>query len=708
MGLTGAALLVTGTTLTPLGATLLVLAMATMAAERWTGPAVGPQGLRRRYLALAERVERLDEMALTLRESEEIHRSLVDTFGDLVVHRDAKGRVRFANAAFRRLFGADGAELPEVLREALAQASDAEDENGVKLRTISLETASGPRTFAWVDVPARDPRTGAPTTRSLARDITEHREALAELAADRDRAEARNAARSRFLATAAHEIRNPLNGLNGMAALLEGSKLDARQRSHVEAISAATASLAHLIEDLLDDARMEVGRLVLDHEPFDPGALVAQASELMATRAHAKGIDLMTHVGATVPRLITGDAARLRQVLLNLLGNAVKFTGRGVVMLQATHADGALRFAVSDTGPGMSEEDRERIFDLFEHADESLARRLGGVGLGLSISRGIAERMGGTIAVDSRPGEGSVFTLEIPVCEPASERPEPTLPRRTVALVTDNAPIAGALRAFVAERGGEVSVMDAAHFNRVAGSAGWPHGPVLIDERIVELLDDAFDRGEAVILRRSEATTDAPGERWLRLPWRNQALDDALAGRRRTVDAPPLVPEHDPALADPQTLVPVDAHGAGMHVLVAEDDPVTQLLTRTWLERLGYQVELADDGDVASRLFREAVEAKTPFDAAVIDLNMPGLDGFAALRGMRLIEKRRRMPAVPIVVATGDVREETRLKAIEAGASAVLVKPVEMAALASALTGALSDAERGDGHKAEDGETTAA
>ena len=656
LGLAAAMSLIAG----PSTATALVFAaLAALLADRFVWRHTRTADLRRRYRALGNRAELLDDRLHALRESEAVHRTLTETFGDVAV-QVAGGRIAFANAPFRALFP-DAESVPVPF-----EGDDAEGET-------AFDTALGLRVLRWRALPALDAR-GRPALRWIARDVTDA--VAAREAAERaaDEAAERAAAKGRFLAIAAHEIRNPLTGIFGMAQLLQLGALDAHARSQVTAITRSARALQAVLDDILDETRMEADRLRVEHEPFDIGALVEGVAELSAPQAHEKGLDIAVHTvrhgEEAVPRVVEGDANRVRQIVANLVSNALKFTTEGGVSVVARVEDG-LRIEVRDTGPGLTADEAVRIFDAFasggdDETAERLARRLGGVGLGLTISRRLAEAMGGSLDVVSRPGEGSLFTLRLPLA--AAERPQTTeLAGQQVCLVTASRVLIEPLRRFVEVRGGRLVTLSP---EALARRGGWDNGPLLVDERV-----DVDVPDYAVRLVRDGAAV-AEG-RWLRLPWRAASLERALTGQLEVERPQPNVLREA-----------VDTGGPGRRVLVAEDDPVTQLLATAVLERAGHRVTLAATGHDAARLYREAVEGDEPFAAVLLDVNLTvsgdeGTDGMAALRGFRAIERARDAEPAAIHVVTGDAREVTGTAAMAAGATSVLVKPVAVDVLAA-------------------------
>ena len=652
----------------PLAGAVAVLALAMLLLDRFAWRHTRLAGLRERYRQLGARAETLDERLHALRESEEVHRSLTETFGDLAAQIAPDGRVLFANGGFRALFPEAGA-LPSFEGDAAEGESE-------------VETARGARVLRWRAMPALDGR-GRPLTRWIARDVTEAVQARKAAEVEAAEAQRRAAAKARFLAMAAHEIRNPLSGIRGMAELLATGDLDAHAEAQVAAIMRSTQALAAVLDDIMDDARMEADQLVVEREPYDLGAVLEGVCELSAPVAHEKGLDVALHVSrfgpGAVPLHVTGDGNRVRQIVANLVGNALKFTETGGVTVSAAVGNG-LRVEVHDTGPGLAAGERERIFDVFssggnEAETQRLARRLGGVGLGLAISRRLAEAMGGTLTVRSRPGEGSTFTLALP-CSSCQWPLSDALEGVEVALVSDRRVLAGPLRRFVEERGGRLALVSGERW-----TGEWTRGPVLVDEAVTAELPE----GGVLLVR--DASARAPAARWLRLPWRAASLERALLGHDG-------VDREEPSVLR----AAVDTGGPGRRVLVAEDDPVTQLLATAVLERAGHRVTLAATGHDAARLFREAAEeGSEPFAAVLLDVNLTvsgetGMDGMAALRGIRAIERARELAPVALHVVTGDASAETEAEAMAAGATGVLVKPVPVDVLAGLVRGDLAEA----------------
>jgi len=343
---------------------------------------------------LAQQLETLQDQIWENRESEEIHRSLAEAFGDVVLHRGADGKVTFFNKHFERYFGPEF-NLPKLHMPEASESRIVDAPSILQTSEVELETRQGKRWFSWTDLVIRDEKTGEAGWRSVARDITERKINEADMREALEKAEIANEAKSGFLAMVSHEIRTPLNGVLGMAQLLRQTKMDAAQHSYVEAISTSGKSLLGLIEDLLDTARIESGQMELHKRPTNLHRLVEDVAEMVGPRAREKDVDIATYIQGDIPDTVMVDPDRLRQILLNLAGNAVKFTEKGGVgiflELQNFKEKNHLVFGVVDTGPGMTKEDCISIFDEFTQASTGATRAHEGAGLGLSISRQLAQ-----------------------------------------------------------------------------------------------------------------------------------------------------------------------------------------------------------------------------------------------------------------------------------------------------------------------------
>ncbi|HOV02761.1 MAG TPA: ATP-binding protein [Kaistiaceae bacterium] len=633
-----------------------------------------------------------------LRESLEQHESLIEMHGDLVVRRDAGGRLVFVNDAVCETFGEKSETLlgtdwrPQVIEEG------PEPETREQPRDIRLMTAAGPRWYAWLDMPARRPGDGVITLQSVGRDITDRKAVEAALRHARDEAEAASRAKSRFLATVSHEIRTPLNGILGMAALLSDTRLSAEQATYARAIETSGEALLSLIEDVLDFSRIEAGRLELAPTGFEPRRLAEEVGELLAPRAHGKGIEIASRVAPDVPEKLVGDAARLRQVLLNLAGNGIKFTEAGGVLVSVAVDSGdpadaercRLVFEVRDTGVGIAEADAERLFEEFEQTD--LGRRRGGTGLGLAISRRIVELMGGEMTLSSEPGKGSrfAFAIDLPVAAPSPEI-ETLLAGRRALVVARSAVEAPALAACLADAGAASEIVPtvADAVVRLRGEAT-AFDIALVENRIGHDAADDLATLRDVVPDLPAVVLIEPGARgeldrlkrqgyagYLVRPIRARS---AVALLDTVLDGPDWDKEDD--LADERVAPRLPRKVESRHVLLAEDNEINTLLARSVLERQGHRVTAVADGAAALAVYREAfvpgeAEPGEPIDLVLMDLHMPELDGIGATRAIRALEAEHLLARVPIVALTANAQADERERALAAGLDDYATKPID-------------------------------
>ena len=510
---------------------------------------------------------------------------------------------------------------------------------------------------------------------------------LREASAARERAEAANEAKSRFLANVSHEVRTPLNGILGMAELLAGTRLDAEQETYVAAIRSSGGALASLIDEILDFSKIEAGKLEIAAEPFDVVHLVEGVAELLAPRAQGKGLEIAATLAADVPRRVVGDAVRLRQILLNLAGNAVKFTDVGGLGIAVGLAEGgALRFDVTDTGPGVPPSRRAAIFEDFEQADGSTTRRHEGTGLGLAISKRLAERMGGTLALaEDGGGHGSRFTVTLPLgVAAASAVLAARVPIATAMLVANSPYEAPFLAARLAEAGVEVTLLGDPEAARARLEVGPAFDLVMVDcalgEDTTRTLGSAARNagaGRTLVLfspyeRRAFGQTTARGfDGWLVKPVRHASLFAALHGRH------PGREDGAPSSATPDAVA--------LNVLLAEDNAINALLATRHLQKLGAIVTHAPDGIAALALAEAALDEGHPFDVLVLDIRMPGLDGLEVARRVRLAELARGARPARLVALSADLYDTERRGAVQAGLDAFVAKPVTFDQLARAL-----------------------
>src|ERR1700756_470570 len=399
--------------------------------------------MRKRMHKIVLHNEALADRNWELQEAAERARSLFEQQGDLIVMRNAGGHITFVNDAYCQM-----AEQPrEALVgtrfnfEILEQGDSAIESNGTRIHDKKISPRLGQNGIAWREGLVRSDAGQPAELQCVGRDVTDRTETERALSEARDQADAANRAKSRFLAMASHEIRTPLNGILGMRGLLLDTHLTPEQMTYARAVKTSGDALLALIEELLDYSKVEAGKIDLERRPFALHALIEDITELLAPRAQAKNLEIAAYVDERLPAQVSGDAARLRQVLLNLAGNAIKFTEKGGVALMVEPGiwPNEISFLVRDTGIGIAPEAQERIFREFEQADERIARNYGGTGLALSISDRIVRRMGGRITLESQPGIGSTFEAAIPLppCEASEPNPfaTPALGGQSIMLI---------------------------------------------------------------------------------------------------------------------------------------------------------------------------------------------------------------------------------------------------------------------------------
>ncbi len=704
-----------------LGVTLLVLV-----ANRKSD--AGEARLEAMATRLDSSLESLKDLQWEVREREARYRDLLDHQGDVISRRDADGRLSFVNDAFCRTFGlaretalGQPFQLPVLNSDGKDDAPPDNDER--TSRVVELSTTAGPRWFVWEDFPVAGEDGGVREVQSVGRDITEQRAAEMALAQARDHAMTASHAKSRFLASMSHEIRTPMNGILGMTGLLLDTQLSPEQRTYARAISTSATTLLSLIDEVLDFSKIEAGKIELRAAPFEIADAAQGVIELLAPRGRDKGLEIGWFAAPDLPKTVIGDEMRVRQILMNLVGNAIKFTDQGGVALTivpapASAKDGGavVRFAVRDTGPGVAPQALERIFSEFEQAEQGPTRRHGGTGLGLAISKRLVDEMGGRVDVTSVPGAGATFTVDLPFATPApvpqlgAAWPKPHAGER-VLMVLDGAIEAALAGDLLVAMGASVARVTAEEAPDVAGRAaeeGMPFTALLTDKantadasRVIPLLRPCPD-GRAP---RAVVTID-PGQRGDIPRFREQGFNGYLVRPVRPMSALTQLFNADGARQSGRTAAgeprrtPLEKAGAseGISVLLAEDNDINALLARTVLEKSGAQVIHARDGAEAINKARDALAQGHSFDLVLMDIHMPDMDGVEAARGIRALYAEDARPGAgrpPIVALTANAFEEDRAGYLAAGLDDYLAKPFEKRDLAGLLTRWLGEDGRG-------------
>ncbi|MDD5627809.1 MAG: PAS domain S-box protein [Elusimicrobia bacterium] len=680
-------------------------------------PLKNAQGAVVNFVAVKEDITARKQAQDALRESEEQFRLLLDSTAEAIYGIDLKGCCTFCNPACVRLAGYErpdqllGKNMHDLIHHTRPDGSPFPVEECRIFRAFQkgvgshvddevlwrADGTSFPAEY-WSYPQRKDGAVIGSVVTFL--DITKRKRAEAAMAQARDAAVEYARLKADFLANMSHEIRTPMNAIIGMTGLLLGTELSAQQRDYAKTVNTAGETLLDIVNEILDFSKIEAGKLSIEAVDFDLRETADIALELVAPRAHEKRLELALSVEPGTPAVLRGDAGRVRQILLNLLGNAVKFTERGEVVLRISQAgqSGArtsIRFEVKDTGIGISPEGQRRLFQSFSQADSSTTRKYGGTGLGLVISKKLVELMGGSIAVESRPGQGSTFFFTLPLEAPASSAPLPPpgeLAGLRALVVDDNAAnreiLVRQLASWKVESEAVPSGEEALRALRPGASEGRPCQLVLLDMQMPEMdglalarairSDPALARLPLVMMSsigqsfKPEELQAAGIAECLPKPVRQSLLFNCL---RRVMGGVP-------SAADERRPVVVRSQEAAMRkffrILVAEDNPVNQKVALLQLKKLGYEADTAANG-------LEALEAlqRFPYDLVLMDCQMPEMDGFTAAGELRKREEGRRH--TPVVAMTANALEGDREKCLAAGMDDYIAKPVSIEALRAAI-----------------------
>ena len=667
-----------------------------------------------------------------LKQSEWLYHSLVDNLPIYVLRKDLDGRITFANSTACQLLGlplddilgkTDYDFFPRELAEKYRADDKSVIESGQAFSDIE-ENRSGERK-SWFEVrktPVRDPAGRVAGSQAIFWDVTQRQQALLDLAEAKEAAEAASRAKSEFLANMSHEIRTPMNAIIGMTGLVLDSSLTPQQQDYLETVRESAESLMGIINDLLDFSKIESGKIELEPQPFDLRAWLGDAMRALAIRADARGLELVCHVDHAVPDMVVGDGLRLRQIIVNLVGNAVKFTEDGEVLLsvgleEEDEQNLRLSFSVKDTGIGIAPEHCRKIFHAFEQADMSTTRRYGGTGLGLAISSRLAELMGGQLRVESELGKGSTFSFTANFGRADSETTKPrTLSSRRmedvrVLVVDDNATnrriVTEHCRNWRMSADAAAGAAEALQMLRDAFEQGAAYDVVLTDAGMPDVDGFGLSRqitgdpilGSTIIMMLSSFDRDADAglchdlgiAAYLVKPFKQSELFDALARALGEDSADDMALE---SRAAPLPSV------RPLRLLLAEDSVANQKLATGLLTRWGHALHVVENG-------RKAVSAvqEGEFDAVLMDVQMPELDGLQATREIRHWEQSRDRH-IPIVAMTAHAMKGDRERCLEAGMDAYVSKPLRPRDIAEALASLFPEAMHSIPSRPDDSDTT--
>ena len=667
---------------------------------------------------LYENVTQRKLAEVALRRAEEMYRDLVESASDLVWEVDRAGHWAFLNAAARHIYGIDPAELTNrPFAERVEPGHREKDEaaflqvlQGAELRdyeTVHLDADGNPRRLSFAARPVMGEDDHVVGIRGTARDVTERAIAREALEEARQLAERAAQAKGAFLANMSHEIRTPMNAVLGMTELLLDTELSPEQRNSAELVKSSAEALLSVINDILDFSKIEAGHLELEQIEFDLHGLVDSVVRLHALNAFHKGIELAYDIGPNVPRAVRGDPGRLRQVLNNLLGNALKFTEEGevVVTLSSASAESeqaVVEFCVRDTGIGIAADQIERMFAEFTQADVSTTRRYGGTGLGLAITRRLVRLMGGEdVVVRSELGKGSEFGFAaiFPVAGQDGGRhlfrDYTALRKARVLIADDNATIQRIVGDALGGLGASVRAVESAEAAlealREASSAGKQYDLAIVDAYMPGM--GGFDLAEAIraepelggtkLMMLTSVGQRGDGERCRAL--RIAAYLPKPVSETELVEAAGAVLASDGVLRgmeEPARLVTRHSMAEArrpLRILVAEDNPVNQQVARRMLEKRGHSVEVVGNG-------REAVAAvkRGGYDVVLMDVQMPEMDGIAATHEIR---RNPGYADLPIIAMTAHALQEERQDFLKAGMNDHIPKPFKPHELFSCVEG---------------------
>ncbi|NUM47039.1 MAG: response regulator [Anaerolineales bacterium] len=650
---------------------------------------------------------------------------VVNTMGQGLTVTDARGRFEFVNPAFARMLGCAPEQLIgkspndftfESDHGALEKARMQRSRGETTTYETRLKQAQGGEIYVMITGVPRMIGSQMAGSVTVITDLTERKRMEDALAQARDQALEASRLKSEFVATMSHEIRTPMNGIIGMTELLLESSLSEDQREFGQIVLSEAQSLLNIINDILDFSKIEAGKLLLDIVDFELTTLVEGVVELVTPRANLKNLSLMCFVDPRTPLRLHGDVGRLRQVLLNLVGNAVKFTERGEIVVQAnllsiTDTQVALRFSVQDTGIGIKSSAHQYLFQPFTQVEGGITRRYGGTGLGLAISKRLVELMGGEIGVESTEGKGSTFWFTVYLKQVAHSEPvladplSPNLRGLKVLVVDDNRTQREILQNYLNAWGmpgtAVSSGREAMQALQRSAETHDLYQLVLVD--LVMPGMDGFDLAAEIradprlasvrLVMLTAYDEKGQGERalkagflaYLTKPIKQSRLFDLIATSMqgwRGTSPTPSSPPHRAKSTSP--LSQTGALRSGKLLLLVEDNPINQKVALTQLQQLGYAAEVANNGREAVEVIHDVFRAGNRYGLILMDIQMPEMDGYTATARIRSLEKEYGLHT-PIIAMTAHAMKGDRERSIEAGMDDYLSKPVQLEMLRDML-----------------------